>query len=49
MPPLRIAIAGDHHGVQLIDRIVAVYSDRGHDVTDLAPRAEGIVDWKSVV
>ncbi|MCU1559981.1 RpiB/LacA/LacB family sugar-phosphate isomerase [Mycetocola sp.] len=41
----RIAIAGDHHGIQLIDRIVAVYSERGHDVIDLAPRVEGIVDY----
>jgi ribose 5-phosphate isomerase B len=46
MPPLaRIAIAGDHHGVHLIDRITAVYSQRGHDVTDFAPRTEGIVDY----
>lgn len=46
MSPLaRIAIAGDHHGVQLIDRIVALYSQRGHDVIDLAPRVEGVVDY----
>lgn len=41
----RIAIAGDHHGVQLIERIVAVYSERGHDVIVLAAPVDGIVDY----
>lgn len=46
MSPLaRIAIAGDHHGFQLIDRIVALYSQRGHDVIDFSPRVEGIIDY----
>lgn len=41
----RIAIAGDHHGLELIDRIVSVYSGLGHDVVDLAARVEGIIDY----
>lgn len=41
----RIAIAGDHHGFQLIDRIVAVYSQRGHQVIDMSQRVDGIVDY----
>lgn len=46
MPQLaRIAIAGDHHGFQLIDRIVTVYSQLGHQVFDMSERVEGIVDY----
>ncbi|GAA3327981.1 ribose-5-phosphate isomerase [Paeniglutamicibacter sulfureus] len=47
MPDLaRIAIAGDHHGVRLIDRIVGVLSARGHHVVlDLAPRGGTTVDY----
>ena len=41
----RIAIAGDHHGVQLIDRIVGVLRARGHHVSDLAPRVGTTVDY----
>lgn len=41
----RIAIAGDHHGVRLIDLIVGVLSARGHDVSDLAPRGVTTVDY----
>ncbi|MGG5752306.1 RpiB/LacA/LacB family sugar-phosphate isomerase [Zafaria sp. Z1313] len=46
MPGLaHIAIAGDHHGVRLIDRIVAVLGARGHHVSDLAPRRGATVDY----
>jgi ribose 5-phosphate isomerase B len=41
----RMVIAGDHHGIQLIDRIVSVYSERGHEVIDLAPRIDGVIDY----
>jgi ribose 5-phosphate isomerase B len=41
----RIAIAGDHHGVRLIDHIVGVLSARGHHVSDLAPRGVTTVDY----
>ncbi|TFD08189.1 RpiB/LacA/LacB family sugar-phosphate isomerase [Cryobacterium sp. TMT1-66-1] len=41
----RIAIAGDHHGTKLIDRIVAMLSARGHEVIDLAPRGGGNIDY----
>ncbi|MGJ9372536.1 RpiB/LacA/LacB family sugar-phosphate isomerase [Nesterenkonia sp. CF4.4] len=41
----RIAIAGDHHGVRLIDRIVEMLTARGHEVSDLAPRGATTVDY----
>lgn len=41
----RMAIAGDHHGVQLIERIIAIYSQRGHHVMHLAPRVADILDY----
>lgn len=41
----RIAIAGDHHGVRLIDRIVDGLSAKGHHVSDLTPRSGTTVDY----
>lgn len=40
-----IAIAGDHHGVRLIDRIVGILSAREHQVSDLTPRGGTTVDY----
>lgn len=42
---IRIAIAGDRHGVPLIARIVTFLTERGHRVLDLTPRTGKIVDY----
>lgn len=46
MPALaHVAIAGDHHGVRLIDRIVGILGAREHQVSDLTPRGDTTVDY----
>ena len=41
----RIAIAGDHHGVGLIERVVPLLTQRGHLVTNLSPGTSDTVDY----
>jgi ribose 5-phosphate isomerase B len=42
---IRVAIAADHNGIGLKERLAGWLRERGHEVDDRAPQGDGVVDY----
>lgn len=42
---MRVALASDHHGVELKSELVAVLAENGHEAVDVGPETPDAVDY----